>query len=93
MRQFDKMFLRICPDFVEQFNALLLPGYRIVPREGELLTTELRIFALMRLGITTNDKIAQVLDYSVNTVYTYKTMMRSRSHLSADEFYERVTLC
>lgn len=93
MQQFDRMFLSIHPDFVERFNALLLPEYRIIPREGELLTTELRIFALMRLGITTNEKIAQVLDYSVNTVYTYKTKMRNRSHLSGEEFYAAAAKC
>ncbi|MCQ2335358.1 MAG: DUF6377 domain-containing protein [Paludibacteraceae bacterium] len=90
MKSFDEMFLRICPHFVEDFNALLLPEYQVVPKKGELLTTELRIFALMRLGITTNEKIAQVLDYSLNTVYTYKTKMRSRSLLNSDAFYDAV---
>lgn len=93
MQRFDRMFLNICPNFVENFNALLLPEYRIVPKEGELLTTELRIFALIRLGITDNEKIAQVLDYSVNTVYTYKTKMRNRSHLSAEAFYASAAKC
>ncbi len=93
MQRFDRMFLSICPNFVENFNALLLPEYKIVPREGELLTTELRIFALIRLGITDNEKIAQVLDYSVNTVYTYKTKMRNRSALSSDAFYAAAAKC
>lgn len=93
MQRFDRMFLKICPNFVENFNALLQPEYRITPKEGELLTTELRIFALIRLGITDNEKIAQVLDYSVNTVYTYKTKMRNRSTLSGEEFYAAAAKC
>lgn len=93
MQRFDSMFLQICPNFVMNFNALLLPEYQVRPKEGELLTTELRIFALIRLGITTNEKIAQVLDYSVNTVYTYKTKMRSRSRLNSDEFYAAAAKC
>ncbi len=93
MDHFDRMFLHICPSFVENFNALLLPEYRITPKDGELLTTELRIFALIRLGITSNEKIAQVLDYSVNTVYTYKTKMRNRSRLASDAFYLAAAEC
>lgn len=93
MQRFDLMFLRICPDFVSNFNALLQPEYRITLREGELLPPELRIFALVRLGISSNEKIAQILDYSVNTVYTYKTKMRNRSLLDADTFYASIAHC
>lgn len=93
MIRFDRMFLNICPNFVENFNALLQPEFRIELKEGELLTTELRIFALVRLGITSNEKIAEVLDYSVNTVYAYKTKMRNRSLLNSEEFYAAAAKC
>lgn len=85
-KDFDEMFLRIFPHFVEQFNALLRPEEQIVLKKGELLNTELRIFALIRLDITDNEQIARVLDYSVNTIYTYKTRIKSRSYLSGDAF-------
>lgn len=90
IRRFDHMFLRICPDFIDHFNSLLKPEYRITPRSGELLSTELRIFALIRLGIRDNEKIAQVLDYSVNTVYSYKTKIRNRALIPADQFDQAI---
>lgn len=89
-QRFDTMFLQIFPTFVTDFNALLRPEDQIVLREGELLNTDLRIFALMRLGILHNEVIAQVLDYSVNTIYTYKTKVKNRSDLTNEEFYERM---
>lgn len=89
-RQLDEMLLSIYPTFVEDFNALLRPGEQITLKPGESLNTELRIFALMRLGIRQNESIAQVLDYSVNTVYTYKTRIKSKSDLSNDDFLQAV---
>ena len=78
-KNFDKAFLRIYPDFVDQFNALLRPEERIVPKLDELLNTELRIFALIRLGINDSASIAKFLRYSANTVYTYRTKIRNKS--------------
>lgn len=89
-KQFDEMLLRIFPDFVEHFNSLLRPEERFVLPKGELLNTELRIFALIRLGVSDNEKIAQILDYSVNTIYTYKTRVRNKSSLSTEEFNNAV---
>lgn len=89
-KRFDTMFLQIFPTFVSDFNALLRPGEEIVLRKNELLNTDLRIFALMRMGIMHNEVIAQILDYSVNTIYTYKTKIKNRSDLSTDEFYTRI---
>lgn len=89
-QRFDTMFLQIFPSFVTDFNALLRKDEQIVLRKGELLNTDLRIFALMRLGILHNEVIAQVLDYSVNTIYTYKTKVKNRSDLTSEEFYERM---
>jgi len=54
------------------------------------LNTELRIFALIRIGISENEKIAQILNYSVNTIYTYKTKIRNKSLVSNDEFDQKL---
>lgn len=88
--RFDEMFLHIFPTFVADFNALLRPEEQIHLKQGELLNTDLRIFALIRLGITQNEVIAEVLNYSVNTIYAYKTKIKGRSNLAGEEFYERV---
>lgn len=89
-QRFDEMFLHIFPNFVADFNALLLPEQQIVLKEGELLNTDLRIAALLRLGISHNEIIAQVLDYSVNTIYAYKTRMRGKTALSPEQFHARI---
>jgi len=87
---FDTAFLNIYPHFVENFNAILQPGSQLIPKKDEHLTTELRIFALIRLGITDTNKIAQFLDYSVPTIYQYRSRVRSTSILSKQEFEERI---
>mgnify|MGYP003301097135 FL=1 len=89
-RRMDEMLLKIFPTFVEDFNQLLCEEERFVLKENELLNTQLRIFALIRLGIVHNEVIAEILDYSINTVYTYKTRTINRSHLSPDEFYTQL---
>ncbi|MBO4453607.1 MAG: hypothetical protein J5761_00950 [Paludibacteraceae bacterium] len=86
-RRLDEMLLSIFPSFVTDFNALLKPEYRVEFNKDELLTPSLRIFALIRLGIMHNEVIAEILDYSVNTVYTYKTRTVNQSDLSPEEFY------
>lgn len=88
--RFDTMFLQIFPTFVSDFNALLRPDEQIVLHRNELLNTDLRIFALMRMGVMHNEVIAQILDYSVNTIYTYKTKVKNRSDLPTEEFYTRI---
>lgn len=88
-RNFDNSFLNIFPHFVECFNRLLPAEEAIVPRQGELLTTELRIFALIRLGITDSAKIAGFLRYSITTIYTYRSKLKNKS-LYRDDFEERV---
>jgi hypothetical protein len=89
-QNFDSIFLNIYPSFVEEFNALLLPEEQILPKQGELLNTELRIFALIRLGITDSVKIANFLRYSLRTVYNYRTKVRNKAAGSRDEFEEIV---
>lgn len=77
--KFDTIFLSIFPDFVESFNTLLKEDERIQLKEGELLTPELRIYALIRLGIDDNSKIANFLHYSLQTVYNYRLKMRNKA--------------
>lgn len=88
--KFDQVFLQIFPDFVEKLNALLKDEEQFRLKEGQLLNTELRIYALTRLGITSNEKIAEILDYSVNTVYSYKTRVRNMARVSKEEFEQEV---
>lgn len=88
-KNFDAIFLQIYPDFVEQLNALLLPEEQITLKNGELLSTELRIFALIRLGITDSAGIARLLRYSVNTIYNYRVKIKNKA-LSRDDFETQV---
>lgn len=76
---FDNTFLRLFPTFVEDFNALLADDEQISLKAGERMNTELRIFALIRLGITDSVKIAQFLRYSVTTIYNYRTKVRNKA--------------
>ena len=64
---FDTVFLHLFPNFIDDFNALLLPEVQVQPKENRL-TTDIRIFALIRLGIEDSSKIAEFLHYSVNTI-------------------------
>lgn len=89
-RRFDLIFIHLYPGFVEEFNDLLLPDERITLKEGETLNTELRIFALERLGITDSVRIAAFLRCSISTVYNYRTRARNRSAVSREEFEERI---
>lgn len=76
---FDKAFLNLYPNFIESFNALLREGEEIVPRKGEILTTELRIFALIRMGIKDSSKIATLLFYSPQTIYNHRSTVKNRA--------------
>jgi len=87
---FDKVFLRLFPDFIHKFNALFNDGEEIIVPEGQLLTTEHRIFALIRMGIHDNDRIAKLLGYSVNTIYSYKNRIKNKSFIPNDEFEDRI---
>ncbi len=83
---FDTMFINLFPDFLKEFNALLMEDEQISVKKGEVLNTELRIYALIRLGITDSSKIADFLGYSVNTIYNYRTKMKNKSKVSREEF-------
>ncbi len=87
--EFDKSFLELFPHFIESFNRLLTDEGKIHPK-GELLTTELRIFALIRLGVTDSNRIAHFLGYSLATIYNYRSKMRNKAVGSKDTFEEEV---
>lgn len=87
---FDDTFIQLFPDFVDEFNALLQEGEEIVPKSGHKLNTELRIFALIRLGITDSVKIAQFLRYSTTTIYNYRTRIRNKARGDRDELEKQV---
>ena len=87
---FDNAFIQIYPDFVEKFNALLKPESRIELKKGEMLNTELRIFALIKLGITQSSHIASLLRYSVNTIYNYRAQIKNAALGNKDNFEDLV---
>lgn len=86
---FDHTFLAMYPGFIEQFNSLLKEEARIYPPKGKL-NTELRIFALIRLGVDDSKKIAEMLDYSVSTIYNYKVSIKNAALGDRDKFEEKV---
>ncbi len=76
---FDTIFLNLFPTFVADLNSLLREEERIVLKQDTLLNKELRIYALLRLGITDSEKIANFLRCSTSTIYNYRTKMRNRA--------------
>ncbi|MDR3338556.1 MAG: DUF6377 domain-containing protein [Candidatus Symbiothrix sp.] len=86
---FDETFLRIYPTFISDFNDLFSDEEKQHPKQGELLNTELRVYALIRLGINDSAKIAVFLRYSITTVYTYRSKLKSKS-LQPKKFEEYI---
>ena len=89
-KTFDTSFLSLYPTFVEDLNALLTEEGRIVVKEGGLLNTELRIFALIKLGITQSSHIASLLRYSVNTIYNYRAQVKNAALSDRENFEDNV---
>ncbi|RZM19801.1 MAG: tetratricopeptide repeat protein [Pedobacter sp.] len=89
-RSFDEVFLNLFPNFINEFNSLFDEEHKTLLSPGQLLNNELRIFALIRLGIEENETIAKILNYSVNTIYTYKTKIKNRSLVPNEEFQEHI---
>lgn len=89
-RNFDATFLKLFPTFVTDFNKLLISEGQIVLKKEGQLNTELRVFALIRLGITDSVKIAQFLRYSVTTIYNYRTKTRNKALGNRNELEKRV---
>lgn len=88
---FDETFLNLFPNFIDDFNKLLKPEGCIHLKPGEKMNTELRIFALVRLGITSSQKIASFLGYSVTTIYNYRVKIRNNAAVNRDAFEKEVT--
>ncbi|MET4080911.1 hypothetical protein ABIB40_000855 [Pedobacter sp. UYP30] len=87
---FDHVFLKLFPNFIDTFNSLLKHDDQIFPKENELLNTSLRIFALMRLGISDTQTIANILETAVSTVYTYRNRIKSKAILQGDDFDQQI---
>ena len=89
-QNFDSVFLHLFPNFVNDFNALLKEDTQIHPKEENRLTTEIRIFALIRLGIEDSSKIAEFLHYSVNTIYNYRARIKNGALDNRESFERRI---
>ncbi|MDB5109995.1 MAG: hypothetical protein JWR67_1109 [Mucilaginibacter sp.] len=87
---FDNIFLKLFPNFITSFNALLKPEDQMWPKANEVLNTNLRIFALMRLGIKDNQTIANILENTVSTIYTYKNRIKSKALVHGDDFERKI---
>lgn len=86
---FDTAFLTLYPNFVKEFNELLREGEEIELKRGEMLNTELRIFALIRMGVKDSSRIATLLFYSPQTIYNYRTAVKNRAR-DRENFEEQV---
>ncbi|WP_282727681.1 DUF6377 domain-containing protein [Flavobacterium yafengii] len=90
LTNFDKTFLQLFPNFIPEFSALLIDEESIQLKEGELLNTELRIFALIRLGIKDSAKISTFLRYSVSTIYNYRSQLKNKAAGPREDFEANV---
>jgi len=90
LNNFDTAFIKLFPNFIKEFNSLMKEEHKIELKNDKLFTNELRIFALIRLGVKHSEIIAQILGYSVNSIYAYKTKVRNKSIVSKDEFDQKL---
>ena len=86
----DEFYNEFDRSFISAFNNLLVEEGRVYPKSDELLTTELRIFALIRLGVVDSNKIAHFLGYSLATIYNYRSRMRNKAAGDKDMFEQNV---
>jgi len=89
---FDTVFLHLFPNFIDDFNALLQPEMQIHPKQENRLTTDIRIFALIRLGFEDSSKIAEFLHYSVNTIYNYRARIKNGALGNREQFENKVKI-
>ena len=90
-QNFDTAFLNIYPNFIKEVNCLMADGNHFEVDEAHKLTTELRILALIRLGINDNQKIADILRSSITTIYTYRSRLKARAR-SKDSFEDEIRI-
>ena len=91
MKRFDEAFLNLYPSFVTEFNALLKEDEQVITKKPHSLTTELRIFALIRLGVKESSEIAALLYYTPRTIYNYRSAFKNKA-LDRESFEERVCM-
>ena len=89
LSRFDKAFLDLYPDFTEELNSLLLPEGQIQNKNTDELTTEQRIMALIRLGVKESAEIADLLFYSPQTIYNYRSVLKGKA-INKETFEEEV---
>lgn len=89
-KSFDGVFLKLFPNFVSVFNSYFKQEDKIILKDNQSLNIELRIFALIRMGVNDHEQIAKILEYSVRTIYNYKTKVKNKSIFSNDEFERKV---
>lgn len=87
---FDQIFMKLFPDFVVRYNQLFNEEDRVVIKQDGMLTPEIRIFALIRLGINESERISRFLDFSLSTVKNYKTKAKNRSNVPNDLFEHKI---
>ena len=90
--QFDQTFMLLFPTFIEEFKSLLTDPDSIQIKKGELLNPELRIFALIRLGIKDSAKISEFLRYSASTIYNYRSQIKNKAKGPREQFEMKVLL-
>jgi hypothetical protein len=90
LHDFDQIFLRLFPNFTAEFNSLINEEGQVKLKEGELLNTDFRIFALIRMGVHDTQKIATILGYSVNTINSYKSKIKNKSIVPNEDFEEMI---
>lgn len=90
LQTFDNAFLRLYPDFLEEFNKLLSDEGKVKLKKGELLNSELRVFALIKLGIRDSSKIASFLHFSPQTIYNYRNKVKNYSIVDRNNFEKYV---
>ena len=86
MKRFDELFISLFPTFIERIKMELKPDQEILIKSNHILNTELRIYALIRIGIVQNEEIARILNVSINTIYSYKTKLKNKVVIADDEF-------
>ncbi len=90
LSNFDSAFIKLFPNFINEFNSLMKEDKKAKLKGDEILNKELRIFALIKLGVKHNEIIAQILGYSVNSIYTFKTRIRNNSIIDKTDFDQKL---
>ena len=93
LSRFDRAFLDLYPTFPQELNALLLPDCQIIQPSSYAMTTEQRIMALVRLGVNESAEIANLLFYSPQTIYNYRSAIKAKATIKESFESEVTKLC